>query len=94
LRKGAFAERISDGYQAARAALRVLEETERPVWLGTKVDLGPSVERVFPRQASALVSGETLWVVGRMAKGKDPERLKTSGPAGQSEVKLDSAALR
>jgi tetratricopeptide (TPR) repeat protein len=88
LAQGAFAERISDGYSAARAALRVLEETERPVWLGTKVDLGPSVERVFPRQASALVSGETLWVVGRMGKGKEPELLKTSGPAGQSQVPL------
>jgi hypothetical protein len=88
LAEGAFAERISDGYSAARAALRVLEETERPVWLGTKVDLGPSVERIYPRAASALVSGETLWVVGRMAKGTEPERLKTSGPAGQSEVKL------
>jgi tetratricopeptide (TPR) repeat protein len=89
LAQGAFAERISDGYQAARAALHVLEETERPAWLGTKVDLGPSVERLFPRQASALVSGETLWVVGRMApSGKEPERLKTSGPAGQSDVPL------
>lgn len=88
LSQGAFAERISDGYQAARAALRVLEETERPVWLGTKVDLGPAVERVFPRQASALVSGETLWVVGRLVQGKEPERLKTSGPAGQSDVPL------
>jgi len=88
LAQGAFAERISDGYSAARAALRVLEETERPVWLGTKVDLGPGVERVFPRDSSALVSGETLWVVGRMGQGKEPERLKTSGPAGQSEVPL------
>jgi tetratricopeptide (TPR) repeat protein len=88
LAQGAFAERISDGYQAARAALRVLEQTERPVWLGTKVDLGPGVERIFPRQASALVSGETLWVVGRLGQGKEPERLKTSGPAGQSDVPL------
>lgn len=86
--RGAFAERISDGYQAARAALRVLEQAERPVWLGTQVDLGPSVERVFPREASALVSGETLWVVGRMAQGKEPERLKISGPAGHRETPL------
>jgi len=89
LAQGAFAERISDGYQAARAALHVLEETERPAWLGTKVDLGPSVERLFPRQASALVSGETLWVVGRLAPGnKEPERLKISGSAGQNDVPL------
>lgn len=88
LSQGAFAERIGDGYGAARAALHVLEEAERPVWLGTKVDLGPSVERLFPRQASALVSGETLWIVGRLTSNKEPERLKTSGPAGQSEVAL------
>jgi Ca-activated chloride channel family protein len=58
------------------------------VWLGTKVDLGPSVERVFPREASALVSGETLWVIGRMGQGKEPELLKTSGPAGARELPL------
>ncbi len=92
--RGAFAERISDGHQAARAALRVLEQAERPVWLGTKVDLGPSVERVFPRDASALVSGETLWVVGRMGQGKEPDRLKTSGPAGQKEVPLKVERFR
>jgi vault protein inter-alpha-trypsin-like protein len=88
LAQGAFAERVSDGYQAARSALRVLEETERPVWLGTKIDLGPSVQRVFPSQVSALVSGETLWVLGRMERGKDVQRLKTTGPAGQSETPL------
>jgi Ca-activated chloride channel family protein len=86
LSQGAFAERIGDGYAAARAALHVLEQSERPAWLGTKVDLGPSVERLFPRQASALVSGETLWVVGRLASSKEPERLKTSGPGGQNEL--------
>ncbi|HYJ09630.1 MAG TPA: VIT domain-containing protein, partial [Polyangiaceae bacterium] len=86
--RGAFAERIGDGYQAARAALRVLEQAERPAWLGTKVDLGPSVDRVFPREASALVSGETLWVIGRMDPGKQPERVMTRGPAGEREVPL------
>ncbi|RYZ04457.1 MAG: AgmX/PglI C-terminal domain-containing protein [Myxococcales bacterium] len=88
LSSGAFAVRVTDGYGAARAALRVLEETERPVWLGTKVDLGPGVERVYPSQVSALVSGETLWVVGRLS-GKEPDSVKTSGPAGKHEAKLE-----
>jgi hypothetical protein len=88
LARGAFAERITDGYGAARAALRVLEETERPAWLGTKIDLGPGVERVYPSQVSALVSGETLWVLGRLSSNEGPERLKTTGPAGPSESKL------
>ncbi len=89
LASGAFAERVTDGHGAARAALRVLEETERPVWLGTKVELGPSVERIYPSQVSALVSGETLWIIGRLASGKEPESLKISGPAGQTETKLE-----
>jgi Ca-activated chloride channel family protein len=93
LSQGAFAERISDGYSAARSALRVLEETERPAWLGTKIDLGPGVERLFPSQVSALVSGETLWVVGRMQRGNDVQRLKTAGPSGQSEVALKVEAF-
>lgn len=87
--RGAFAERISDGHGAARTALRVLEHAERPVWLGVKVDLGPSVERVFPRDASALVTGETVWVVGRLGQSGAPERLKTSGPAGPRELPLE-----
>jgi Ca-activated chloride channel family protein len=88
LSQGGFAERISDGYSAARSALHVLEETERPAWLGTKLDLGPGVERLFPSQVSALVSGETLWVIGRTQRGSDVQRLKTSGPAGASERPL------
>lgn len=91
--RGAFAERVSDGYQAARAALRVLEQAERPAWLGTRVELGPGVERVFPREASALVAGETLWVIGRLA-GKEPDRLRTIGPAGRKELPLSVAPLR
>jgi len=88
LSQGGFAERISDGYSAVQSALHVLEETERPAWLGTKIDLGPGVERLFPSQVSALVSGETLWVIGRMQRGSDVQRLKTSGPSGTSELPL------
>jgi Ca-activated chloride channel family protein len=88
LSQGGFAERISDGYSAVQSALHVLEETERPAWLGTKIDLGPGVERLFPSQVSALVSGETLWVIGRMQRGRDVQRLKTSGASGTSELPL------
>jgi Ca-activated chloride channel family protein len=93
LARGAFAERITDGAQAARAALRVLEEAERPVWLGTTVALGPNVERVFPRDASALVGGETLWVLGRSVAGKPPTQLKLTNAAGIRELALAPVAL-
>ena len=62
LARGAFAERVGDESGAARAALRLLEQAERPVWLGTSVDLGASVERVFPRDLSAMVADESVLV--------------------------------
>jgi tetratricopeptide (TPR) repeat protein len=93
LSRGAFAERITDGAGAARAALHVLEEAERPAWLGTKVDLGASVERVFPREVSALVSGETLWVLGRLVAGKEPTRLVVTSPAGARETPLELSRI-
>ena len=37
--------------------VRLLEEAERPVWLGASVDLGPGVERVYPRELGALGGG-------------------------------------
>ena len=58
LARGAFAERIGDGNGAARAALRLLEIAERPARLGASVDLGPTVERVYPRDLGAIVEGQ------------------------------------
>ena len=88
LAQGGFAERVSDANQAARAALRVLEEAERPTWLDVHVDLGPAVERVFPREPGAMVSDETLLVVGRLAGGAEPKSVKISGGFGARELPL------
>ena len=64
---GAFSERLPDANAAARAALRLLEEAERPSWLGASVSLGTSVERVYPRDAGAHPSDEALLLVGRLS---------------------------
>ena len=83
LSRGALAERIGDGNAAARAALRVLEQAERPALLGASIDLGASVERVFPRDLGAIVEGENLLVVGRVALGQpSPNSVTVSGPSG------------
>lgn len=87
--QGGFAERVNDANQAARAALRVLEEAERPAWLDVHVDLGPSVERVFPREPGAVVSDETLFVVGRLAGNAQPASAKVSGAFGSRELPLE-----
>ncbi len=92
LAAGGFAERVDSGYAAARASLSVFEQAERPALLGTAVDLGQNVERVYPRDPDALVADETVLVVGRV-KGSSPDHLVLQGPAGKKTVQLDHADL-
>ncbi len=83
LARGAFAERIGDGNAAARAALRVLEQAERPARFGASIDLGASVERVFPRDLGVIVEGESLLVVGRVTRGApSPREITVTNPSG------------
>lgn len=92
LASGGFASRIDDAHGAARTALSVLERAERPAWLGTEVDLGANVERIYPRGSSALVADETVVVVGRTS-GAPPKKITVTRADGKKEIPLDSRAL-
>jgi tetratricopeptide (TPR) repeat protein len=85
--QGAYAERVSDGHEAASAALRLLEQAERPVWLTAAVNLGTGIEQVFPRALGGMVSGETALVVGRI-KGELPKEIKISNEHGSTSYPL------
>jgi Ca-activated chloride channel family protein len=93
LSRGAFAERVSDANAAARAALRLYEVAERPVWLGASVDFGPSVERVYPRDLGALVEGESAFFIGRLAAGPKPTSVTVTGPRGPATLALTLGAI-
>ncbi len=93
LARGGFAARVEDGFGAARRALELLEHAERPVWLGASVDLGPAVERVYPRDTSTWVADESVIVVGRLAGKEPPKRIVLGGPAGRREVALTVQSL-
>lgn len=84
---GAPVEQVSDAYAASRASLRLLEAAGRSMWLGSRVDLGPGVERVLPRELPPVYSDETLIVVGRVS-GRTPSSLKLTGSGGTLEVPL------
>jgi Ca-activated chloride channel family protein len=88
LARGAFAERIGDANAAARAALRLLESADRPALLGATIDLGPSVERVFPRDLGAIVEGESFLVIGRLTGQGRPTTLTIDGAGGTSKLPL------
>jgi tetratricopeptide (TPR) repeat protein len=85
--RGAPVEQVDDGYGAARAALRLLEAAGRPVWLGGKVDLGPGVERVMPRELPPIAADETLLVVGRVS-GKIPSGITLKNGATGEKLRL------
>jgi Ca-activated chloride channel family protein len=91
--RGSFAERIGDANGAARAALRLLETAERPAWLGASVDLGPSIERVFPRDLGALVADEGAVVVGRVASRPLPSSVTLNGPGGATKLPVSIASI-
>ncbi len=89
---GGFAERVEDAHAAASAALRVLEIAERPAWIGAEVDLGPNVERIYPRDLHAILSDETVLVVGR-AKGPMPKKAVIRAQGEAREVELQATDL-
>ncbi|HVK68154.1 MAG TPA: VIT domain-containing protein [Polyangium sp.] len=88
LARGGFAERVADANAAARVALRLLEHAERPVWLGAQVDLGPTVERIFPRDLGAMVADESITVIGRVTRSGLPTSVSLTGPAGTVKTNL------
>jgi Ca-activated chloride channel family protein len=91
--RGGFAEQVTDARGAAQTALRLLEEAERPVWLGATVDLGPGIDRIYPRELGALAADETALVVGRLA-GRDPTSVTVKGSGGQTTTPVVSMPLQ
>ncbi len=65
---------IADTSDAARAAIGLVSEALRPMIAGVEVDLGPEVERVYPRGPRAVPEGDTLSAVGRF-RGDLPREI-------------------
>ncbi len=83
---------VQDGQSAALSALRILEETQRFTWLDNKLDLGPGVERVFPRVLPPLAEGDTVVVVGRLV-GVVPKQITLTGSGGSTQSHVVSHTL-
>ncbi|MFT3772003.1 MAG: VIT domain-containing protein [Minicystis sp.] len=65
---------IADTTDAARAAVELLTDALRPTVAGVEIDLGPEVERVYPRGPRAVVAGDTVTAVGRF-RGDLPREI-------------------
>lgn len=76
---------VHDGQSAGSAALGILESAQRYTWLHSQLDLGPGVERVFPRVLPPLAEDSTLVVVGRLT-GAMPSKITLTGSGGKLEL--------
>ncbi|UQA59312.1 VIT domain-containing protein [Polyangium aurulentum] len=65
---------IADTTDAARAATELIAEALQPAVAGVEVVFGPEVDRVYPRGARAVTSGETVSAVGRV-RGELPREI-------------------
>ncbi|MGF1464621.1 MAG: AgmX/PglI C-terminal domain-containing protein [Sandaracinaceae bacterium] len=72
------ARAVEDRAAATRIAMELLAEAARPALRGVEVDLGDSVERVYPRSPILVSQGEHLRLVGRLV-GELPTRLTVRG---------------
>ncbi len=84
--QGGLALRVTDRARAATAALQLVAHANRPTMNKVSVDLGPSVERVFPGRPVAVVAGSDLVVLGRL-RGKVPRTVTLTGWYRGKEVK-------
>jgi tetratricopeptide (TPR) repeat protein len=75
---------IDDRAEAAEVAVQLLAEALKPSIAGVEVDLGPQVERVYPRGAHALRLGETMTTTGRL-RGLMPDAITLRYRAGAED---------
>lgn len=65
---------VLDRTEAARAGAALLSEALKPTLRDVELDLGPGVDRIYPREVGAVRSGSTISVVGRL-RGKLPSEV-------------------
>jgi len=76
--------RVGDRSSAAETALRVVAHLSRPAVSKLRVDVGSSLDRVYPRESVAVRAGEPLLILARLKK-RLPQSITVEGvQLGQS----------
>lgn len=65
---------VVDRPEAARAGGALVADALAPVVRGVSIDLGPTVDRIYPRDARTVGSGSTFMVAGRL-RGELPSKV-------------------
>ncbi len=83
---------VLDRSDAARAGAAVLADALRPTLRDVKLDLGPNVDRIYPRDSGAIIAGSTVTVLGRL-RGELPKTVGFSYRDG-AQLKTETRRLR
>ena len=87
---------VSDRADAARAGAALLADALSPTLRDVQLDLGPGIDRVYPRDARAVASGSTVSVLGRL-RGPLPTsidfRFRSGGQSVHERRPLKKMAL-
>lgn len=70
--------RVGDRSAAAETALQVVTHVSRPAVSKLKIDVGSSLDRVYPRETVAVRAGEPLFVLARLKK-RLPQKITIEG---------------
>jgi tetratricopeptide (TPR) repeat protein len=65
---------VSDRADAAQVGAALLADALEPTLRDVDLDLGGTIDRIYPREARAALSGSTVTVAGRL-RGKLPEKI-------------------
>ena len=65
---------VGDRADAARAGAKLLADALQPTLRDVDLDLGSTIDRIYPREGRAVLAGSTVTVLGRL-RGKLPTRV-------------------
>jgi Mg-chelatase subunit ChlD/tetratricopeptide (TPR) repeat protein len=65
---------VADRSDAAQAGAALLADALEPTLRDVELDLGPTIDRIYPREARAALAGGTVTVVGRL-RGELPRHV-------------------
>ncbi|HYP97225.1 MAG TPA: FecR domain-containing protein [Polyangiaceae bacterium] len=65
---------VGDRADAARAGAKLLADALQPTLRDVELDLGSTVDRIYPREGRAVLAGSTVTVLGRL-RGKLPTHV-------------------
>ena len=65
---------VADRADAARAGAKLLADALQPTLRDVELDLGASIDRIYPREGRAVLAGSTVTVLGRL-RGKLPKHV-------------------